>query len=154
VERALGREMGNDGERRDVWAEYRRRRTVTWALPLALIVVAFAFGITTNYDGPWLFIAAAIALAVLQLLWFQRWPCPRCGKPFAQSKRDLAYSKQCWHCGLALWKDPGDVDAYREKQRRVDAMLAAHATEVRANRSALWRKFVRPKPRRTSKQGR
>src|ERR1700689_148799 len=44
--------MGNDGERRDVWAEYRRRRTVTWALPLALIVVAFVFGITTNYDGP------------------------------------------------------------------------------------------------------
>ena len=139
--------MGNDRAPAPVWAEYRRRRTLTWALPLLLVVVAFAFSITTYYDGPWLFIAAIIALAVLKLLWFQRWPCPRCGKPFTQPK-------QCWHCGLALWNDPGDVDAYREKQRRVDAMLAVHAAEVRGKRYALWRKFVSSKPRRTSKQGR
>ena len=153
-ERALGREMSNDGRRADAWAEYRRRRTLTWALPVVLIAVAFAFSITTHYDRPWLFIAALIVLAVLKLLWFERWPCPRCGKPFAQPKRDLTFSKQYWHCGLALWKDPGDVDAYREKQRRVDAILAAHAAEVRGKRYALWRKVVSPKPRRTSKQER
>ena len=154
MEELLGREMGNDGQRADVWAEYRRRRTLTWGLPLALVVVAFAFSITTYYDGPWLFIAGIIALAVLKLLWFQRWPCPRCGKPFTQPKRDLTFSKQCWHCGLALWKDPGAVDTYREKQRRVDAMLTAHAAEERGKRDALWRKFVKPKPRRASKQER
>ena len=97
---------------------------LAWALPLALIMVAFAFSLTTHYDGPWLFIVAIIALAVLHL-WFERWPCPRCGKPFTQPKRDLTYSKQCQHCGLGLWKDAGDVDAYREKQR-----LTAHAAEV------------------------
>jgi Zn-finger nucleic acid-binding protein len=144
--------MGNDGERAAVWAEYRRRRTLTWTLPLVLIVVAFAFSITTHYGGPWLFIAAIITLTVLKALWFQRWPCPRCGKPFTQPKRGLTYSKQCRHCGLGLWKDAGDVDAYREKQRRGEARLAAYAAEAtRGKRHPLWRKLVRSKPGGTSK---
>ncbi len=132
--------MVNDGQRANVWAEYRRRRTLTWAIPLVLIVLAFAFSITTVYDGPWLFMAAIIALGALQLQWFQRWPCPRCGKPFAEPKRDLTYSKRCWHCGLTLWKDPGDVDAYREKRRQAATVLAAYAAGVRGKRLALWRK--------------
>lgn len=135
--------MNTDGGHTEAWAEYRRRRTLTWILPLALILVAFALGIGGYYDGPWLFEAAVVALLVLKLLWFEHWPCPRCGKPFAQSQRGIAYSKQCGHCGLALWKDPGDVDAYREKRRRVDAMLAAHAAEQHHKRYASWRKLAK-----------
>jgi|SRR5580698_1406453 hypothetical protein len=147
--------MGNEGECPAVWAEYRRRRTLTWAIPLVLIAVAFAFAITRIYDGPWLLIAPFIALGVLQMLWFQRGPCPRCGKPFTEPKRDITYSKQCQHCGLGLWKNPGDVDAYREKQRRGEAVRAAYADKgLSGKRYPLWRKFVRPKPRGKSKQGR
>lgn len=35
------------------------------------------------------------------------WPCPRCGRPFTESKRDLTYSSQCQKCGLDLWSEPG-----------------------------------------------
>lgn len=144
---ALDRETGDDTERPGVWGEYRRRRTLAWALPLALIVVAFALGITGDYNGPWLFVASPISLGVLQL-WFQHWPCPRCGKPFTEPKRDLTYSEQCRRCGLGLWKDAGNVDAYREKQRRGEAILAAYGAEVRrGKRYPSWREFFRPRRR-------
>jgi hypothetical protein len=142
--------MGNDGQHASVWSEYKWRRTLTWAIPLMLFVVAFTLGI--SYVVTWLFVAPIVAFAVLQMLWFQCWPCPRCGKPFTQPKRDITYSKQCRHCGLALWKDPGDVDAYREKQRRGEARLAAYKAKVADKRKASWRKLLSPKPRRTSKR--
>ena len=147
--------MSKDGQRAVVWSEYRRRRTLTWAIPLTLFAMGLTPGMSGYYNGPWLFVIAIIAVGVLQELWFQRWPCPRCGKPFTWTtwtRSAIAYSKQCRHCGLALWKDPGDVDAYREKQRRGEARLAAYKAEVTSKRKAAWRKLLRPKPGRTSKR--
>jgi endogenous inhibitor of DNA gyrase (YacG/DUF329 family) len=81
------------------------------------MLIAFGFFVTTNgYGGPWPFIIAFISVGALHL-WFNRWPCPRCGKPYTEPKRDLTYSEQCQHCGLGLWKDPEDVADYRERQR-------------------------------------
>lgn len=89
----------------DVWAGYRRRRTLTWAFPLKLMAIAFVLALTDSYNGPWLFIVAIITFGVLHV-WFEHWPCPRCGKPFTNPKRDLTYSKACLNCGLGLWKRP------------------------------------------------
>lgn len=132
------------------WAEYRRRRTLTWAVPLTLILVAFGLSVPT----PWPFIVAIIVFGVLYFR-FERWRCPRCSRPFTEPKRDLAYSKQCWNCGLHLWGDPGDVVGYRERQCRVDAMLAAHTADVHSKeRQRLWRMFAKRDSRGTSRQRR
>lgn len=142
--KGLGRRMGKEKERAAVWAEYQLRRTLAWVVPLALTVAALL-------PEPWLISVAVSALVGLKMLW-ERWPCPRCGRPFEGVKRnsDWSYSKQCQNCSLGLWKNPGDVEAYREKRRRSDALLAAHAAELRRGRRLWWRHFFRRKPKRKS----
>lgn len=89
----------------DVWTGYRRRRTAAWAIPVTVIAVACVLSLTGRYDGPWLFIVAVITFGALYF-WFERWPCPKCRKPFTSPKRDLTYSTACQNCGLGLWERP------------------------------------------------
>lgn len=129
----------------EVWIEYRRRRTLAWAIPVALCGVAFAVSFVSRNDQK-LMVAFFLPLLAFVVLYerFVLWPCPRCGKPFTMPKRDLTFEKKCCNCGLDLWKAPGDVGRYREKQARVDALMAEYTEKMRlANRQRLWRMFSR-----------
>jgi len=88
---------------------------LTWAIPAAVVFIASLLALTDRYNGPWVFIAAVITFGVLYF-WFERWPCPRCGKPFTHPKRDLTFSQKCCHCGLDLWKQP-EHSGTRHQQR-------------------------------------
>jgi hypothetical protein len=113
---------GKHDEPEAVWAEYRRRRTLAWAVPLLLLTGAFALSLSKLYSGPWPFMVPVIIFTALYFR-FQLWPCPRCGKPFTETKRDLTFSRCCQNCGLKLWTDAGDVDAYRKRRHDIDCML-------------------------------
>ena len=85
------------------------------SLVLATFGIAFALNVAEVFNGPWVFIFTPIVFGSL-FLWFHAWPCPRCEKSFTGYQRGFTYARRCQCCGLELWKDPGDVIAYRQQQ--------------------------------------
>jgi hypothetical protein len=86
-------------------------------LVLMTFAIAFALSVSEVSNGPWVFIFTPVVFGAL-FFWFRAWPCPRCAKSFAGYERGFTYAKCCQSCGLALWNDPGDVSAYRQKQQK------------------------------------
>jgi endogenous inhibitor of DNA gyrase (YacG/DUF329 family) len=110
---------------------------MAWLIPLVIMGMAFASDISGVYTGPWLFIFS-VAVFGVPFFWFQSWPCPRCGRPFTEPKRDLTYSQRCHHCGLGLWKEPGDVVTYRRKQQHSGVFMFEITPEDLATLNEFW----------------
>jgi ribosomal protein S27AE len=113
---------------RFVWAEYRRRRTVAWTIPLALLIAA-----VMNSSSERKILNPRIAFSIPVLVYaalyirFVRWPCPRCGEPFTMPQaRGMPYQKNCPYCGPALWSDPGDPERNRQRRERTEGSMARY----------------------------
>lgn len=84
------------------WAEYRKRRRLAWAVPLALLALYVGSGLARQ-GVPWtpLLVAAILSYGIL-LGRFVHWRCPRCGQPFTKVKLGgFPMMRQCASCGLA-----------------------------------------------------
>ena len=111
------------------WLEMRRRRKIEWiawaawipvTMLLALLVLPLSMALDTEL--PMLLTAAAtmIALGVVRL-WRLRWPCPKCGRPFASSWGiSSLLSDSCLHCGLPRYApcDPAKQEWEFESQAK------------------------------------
>jgi hypothetical protein len=93
----------------EVWAGLRSRRRVF------LILVLLFFPFLFVLDPPWVLWLPWLLAIVVSGIRAQRWPCPRCERPFfLQEHRyasDMPFatawrSNRCVHCGLPLWRDP------------------------------------------------
>ncbi len=79
------------------WADYKRRRYISWFIPLGLLLLSWAMTKSESHELPLaLFVTAVIAWLGLQN-WYERWPCPRCGKRFNEPGKVNA---SCASCGL------------------------------------------------------
>jgi hypothetical protein len=79
------------------WANYKRRRLIAWLVPPALLLLSWGatnMGMTQVPIA--LFITGVLAWLGLQN-WYERWPCPRCGKRFNEPGKVNA---SCASCGL------------------------------------------------------
>ncbi len=78
------------------WADYKRRRLAGWLLPLALLLGSWGIRNVSDNAPLVLFVLAFVAWFALQA-WYERWPCPRCGKRFTEPGK--AHTS-CTGCGL------------------------------------------------------
>jgi hypothetical protein len=78
------------------WADYKRRRLAGYLIPAILLLASWAIKPYSSQAPLALFVAAVIAWLGLQN-WYERWPCPRCGKRFHEPGK---VNKACANCGL------------------------------------------------------
>ena len=78
------------------WSDYKRRRLLAYLVPVILLLGSWAIKSYSAQAPLALFAAAVIAWLSLQN-WYERWPCPRCGKRFNQPGK---VNEQCANCGL------------------------------------------------------
>jgi ribosomal protein L37E len=78
------------------WADYKRRRLVGWLVPAVLLLGSWAIKTYSSQAPLALFVAAVVAWLGLQN-WYERFPCPRCGKRFTEPGK---VSEACSNCGL------------------------------------------------------
>ena len=101
------------------WAEYRRRRRAAVAVYLGGMPAAVAAKWALSRAG--LPGVAEYAFAAVALVWviaviatsrgWGRWPCPRCGSPFAPRARWIVGRRGCVRCGLPWWA--GSIGEHR-----------------------------------------
>jgi hypothetical protein len=80
----------------EAWADYKRRRLAGWLIPAALLLASWGIKSFSSQAPLALFIAAVISWLALQN-WYERWPCPRCGKRFHEPGK---VNTACASCGL------------------------------------------------------
>lgn len=78
------------------WADYKRRRLYAYLIPAVLLLASWGIKSFSTQAPIALFIAAVIAWLGLQN-WYERWPCPRCGKRFHEPGK---VNDRCSNCGL------------------------------------------------------
>jgi len=78
------------------WADYKRRRLIAYLVPAALLVTSWPIRNYSKTAPIVLFAASIVAWWVLQG-WYERWPCPRCGKRFTKPGKIHTI---CINCGL------------------------------------------------------
>jgi hypothetical protein len=116
----------------EMWKDYYRLRNVArltlLALPVGLgVLLAFSEPLSlrlSNLSSPWQItvifsgIGLATVLVSIPLLKWAEWPCPRCGRKFAQPKVPLGkfvfvqllwrliFDSSCANCGLESGDSP------------------------------------------------
>jgi hypothetical protein len=78
------------------WADYKRRRLFGYLIPALLLLASWAIKSYSPQAPIALFAVAVIAWLGLQN-WYERWPCPRCGKRFNEPGK---VNDHCAGCGL------------------------------------------------------
>ena len=78
------------------WADYKRRRLLGYLVPAILLLASWAIKSYSSQAPLALFAAAVVAWLGLQN-WYERWPCPRCGKRFHEPGK---VNEICSSCGL------------------------------------------------------
>jgi hypothetical protein len=101
------------------WDDLRRRvrkERVAWVLAMPFAVLAGLWWTDWRAVPWWGWLPALLGWAVSQgLSWHrERWPCPRCGRPFYQRTWGFwLFATHCVHCGLPEYAP--DADAGREE---------------------------------------
>ncbi len=78
------------------WADYKRRRLAGWLIPAALLLASWGIN-SFSSQAPLAFFAAAVIAWLGLQNWYERFPCPRCGKRFAAPGK---VNDTCSNCGL------------------------------------------------------
>jgi hypothetical protein len=97
------------------WKKYRRlrRQAVVVLLGGLVLEITLLVGMTLLL-GPAGYRAVPITLMSVFIVWlvasiivgdrYQRWPCPRCGRPFGKTFWwHNPFARKCVHCGLPKW---------------------------------------------------
>ena len=80
----------------EAWADFKRRRLIAWLVPAALLLASWGIK-SISSQAPLAFFAAAVVAWLALQNWYERWPCPRCGKRFNEPGKANA---ACASCGL------------------------------------------------------
>jgi len=78
------------------WADYKKRRLIAYLVPAVLLLLSWWIRDYSHVAPIALFATAVIAWLGLQN-WYERWPCPRCGKRFHEPGK---VNQTCASCGL------------------------------------------------------
>jgi hypothetical protein len=96
------------------WKDYRRRLISFFVAWFGGFLFVWVASVTLSAAGFVIilpFVAWFVAFC-LTALWLQRFPCPRCGKPFlhpvfyGRERHKFLDMRQCIHCGLRSFGDP------------------------------------------------
>jgi hypothetical protein len=98
------------------WREYRRlrRQGVVVLLGGFVLEIVLLVGMTLLLGPAGFHRVVPITLGSVAIVWFvasiivgdryQRWPCPRCGRPFGKTFWwHNPFARKCVHCGLPKW---------------------------------------------------
>src|SRR4051812_22992996 len=104
------------GDHSLAWKKYRRLRAQAWVVCLGGFVLELGLlaGMTLILGPAGFHRTVPIVLGGIAVAWavatmilghrYQRWPCPRCGRPFGKTFWwHNPFARQCVHCGLRKW---------------------------------------------------
>jgi len=113
----------DDRETAHIWHEYRRRKTLAFAMFIAAFVAPVILTLATRTDNR---ISLVIALAVLIATYvcfgiavsrFWNWKCPQCGRRFIGFYGGFSFlRRKCFHCGLRIGYQPSNIAAVLGKR--------------------------------------
>ena len=91
----------NESPYAQAWADYRKRRKITWLVPAAVLLVSLEADKLSPQAPLVLFVSSFVLYFALNR-WYEAWRCPQCGRRFVES-RNAAGGAECAGCGLAKW---------------------------------------------------
>src|SRR5262245_24330837 len=101
------------------WSYYRFWSRTSWLLLLTylpgVITLGALFGLLFP-RGNYIFLAFGVWVVALWLVGLRTlaFRCPRCGQPFFRTSwYHNGFARECVHCGLPKWAEPGEGDSLR-----------------------------------------
>lgn len=87
------------------WANYRKRRRLTYLIP-GILLLGSLEGDKVGKPVPFILFAGALITFGLLNHWYEAWKCPRCGEKYVE-KRVNGHQPGCSRCTLPKWSESG-----------------------------------------------